>query len=183
MFTMLLFYPRVCGGTFEVAITAVLVCGLSPRVRGNLKIKCEALADQRSIPACAGEPNSRAGQRSSTKVYPRVCGGTQYAVMLDNHSPGLSPRVRGNRTPPESLSSPLGSIPACAGEPVSQPVAALFFQVYPRVCGGTLFSGPRRFSRRGLSPRVRGNRRRKTARINSRRSIPACAGEPGPQPG
>ena len=50
--------------------------------------------------------------------------------------------------------------------------------VYPRVCGGTSASPPSTGSIRGLSPRVRGNRRR-CARLGGRvRSIPACAGEP-----
>ena len=52
----------------------------------------------------------------------------------------------------------LGSIPACAGEPVNQNVAQLEVKVYPRVCGGTRRCGPAMLMSGGLSPRVRGNR-------------------------
>ena len=51
-------------------------------------------------------------------------------------------------------------------------------RVYPRVCGGTWPSLKRGRTLPGLSPRVRGNRRRFLRRGEKRRSIPACAGEP-----
>ena len=106
-------YPRVCGGTEPRGQ------GLSPRVRG----KPTGLSRPGSIPACAGEPSFRPksarpgkglsprvrGNRTVniqptpvTRVYPRVCGGTDGAS---------SPRagVYEVRYP--------RSIPACAGEP------------------------------------------------------------------
>ena len=49
-------YPRVCGGTVEVPQVELLVVGLSPRVRGNPTGRVRPGPDQRSIPACAGEP-------------------------------------------------------------------------------------------------------------------------------
>ena len=51
-------------------------------------------------------------------------------------------------------------------------------EVYPRVCGGTFYLA--RISRyaRGLSPRVRGNRKCQIPARPLPRSIPACAGEP-----
>ena len=50
--------------------------------------------------------------------------------------------------------------------------------VYPRLCGGTGGMGCYAGWGRGLSPPVRGNRSRSSRRRTSRRSIPACAGEP-----
>ena len=50
-------YPRVCGGTSQRDIRAGQLGGLSPRVRGNLRIE---VLDKRRI-----------------VVYPRVCGGTE----------------------------------------------------------------------------------------------------------
>ena len=51
-------YPRVCGGT-ELQRTAIaLPEGLSPRVRGNHIHRGFPLGSGRSIPACAGEPQS-----------------------------------------------------------------------------------------------------------------------------
>ena len=111
--------------------------GLSPRVRGNLLCNQGRIQGRGSIPACAGEPRYQHVPGLPCPVYPRVCGGTSNSSRLSISFAGLSPRVRGN---PEDLTGeqrPQGSIPACAGEPVSVPYAAVFAEVYPRVCGGT----------------------------------------------
>ena len=50
-----------------------------------------------------------------------------------------------------------GSIPACAGEPLSTTPSVAMTAVYPRVCGGTPVLGRRLDAVDGLSPRVRGN--------------------------
>ena len=107
-----------------------------------------------------------------------MCGGTLRGLRFGTLATGLSPRVRGNpAVRPWRLSRP-GSIPACAGEP---PIAGGWggtSGVYPRVCGGTLFRGPRQPLDPGLSPRVRGNPRDVATGAQKGRSIPACAGEP-----
>ena len=69
-------YPRVCGGTRIVTRHEPSSKGLSPRVRGNREIIGGLSVGQRSIPACAGEPARWTAARLSTRVYPRVCGGT-----------------------------------------------------------------------------------------------------------
>ena len=70
------------------------------------------------------------------------------------------------------------SIPACAGEPPERDIGRYQAGVYPRVCGGTRGDASMHLCAYGLSPRVRGNRRRRVARRMMLRSIPACAGEP-----
>ena len=80
-----------------------------------------------------------------------MCGG----VALANR--GLSPRVRGNLVGMEQQNVPLGSIPACAGEPVPTQGRVHVYRVYPRVCGGTDFVRADYQLDDGLSPRVRGN--------------------------
>ena len=72
---------------------------------------------------------------------------------------GLSPRVRGNRQP--LLVAQIGdrSIPACAGEPLTNAGHDDLWQVYPRVCGGTIRGPDGNGWWLGLSPRVRGNPR------------------------
>ena len=47
-------YPRVCGGTAGVASLTDVIMGLSPRVRGNQRIRTLEGGNMRSIPACAG---------------------------------------------------------------------------------------------------------------------------------
>ena len=132
--------------------------GLSPRVRGNPSSRATCTGMTRSIPACAGEPETDVLKILTFRVYPRVCGGTSLSADWGLDGKGLSPRVRGNRLP--------------------MPSWMKLETVYPRVCGGTPFARPSPIKARGLSPRVRGNQRPLPAARSSRRSIPACAGEP-----
>ena len=176
-------YPRVCGGTHSLRQSQSERYGLSPRVRGNPSAAHISAAGRRSIPACAGEPNRAYIQHSIQKVYPRVCGGTIPWPAGKYESHGLSPRVRGNQRTAPVTSDRNRSIPACAGEPAATRSVAARSGVYPRVCGGTGHYGQRRVKREGLSPRVRGNRRRSKHRRADIGSIPACAGEPRRQLG
>ena len=50
------------------------------------------------------------------------------------------------------------------------------------MCGGTRAVGEKAFAELGLSPRVRGNQIGLQRLELHERSIPACAGEPQPQP-
>ena len=69
-------YPRVCGGTGELGFSSHPYWGLSPRVRGNRYRVNLVRFQRRSIPACAGEPDTASSVSISRSVYPRVCGGT-----------------------------------------------------------------------------------------------------------
>ena len=171
-------YPRVCGGTSVRAATRSPGQGLSPRVRGNPERKATTRPPMRSIPACAGEPGKGVRNGSLFAVYPRVCGGTSQRRILKAAGQGLSPRVRGNRYGSRLVRGGAGSIPACAGEPWLTRYPASAGRVYPRVCGGTYENPNAGISGTGLSPRVRGNRTRRTPRRPDKGSIPACAGEP-----
>ena len=110
-------YPRVCGGTSATTGSAVLLRGLSPRVRGNRPDAVAGVPDGGSIPACAGEPAALCGAALTIRVYPRVCGGTGNRSERTLAVSGLSPRVRGNPGGLRVLAGIAGSIPACAGEP------------------------------------------------------------------
>ncbi len=110
-------YPRVCGGTCAFQWSPGHIHGLSPRVRGNHRCELRLQTTERSIPACAGEPARRRASEQSSAVYPRVCGGTPAHWEERREHKGLSPRVRGNRSPGSTAVSRMGSIPACAGEP------------------------------------------------------------------
>ena len=173
-------YPRVCGGTVGHPDAHRAGPGLSPRVRGNPRWRNRVSIEERSIPACAGEPGSSGAPCSPCRVYPRVCGGTPNHTLLQQAPAGLSPRVRGNPVCVESLVRYLGSIPACAGEPGGGEGQAGPHGVYPRVCGGTVVGGKTEAVKWGLSPRVRGNPGGGGDEAPRLRSIPACAGEPAP---
>ena len=139
---MLEVYPRVCGGTAPARMPDQPGSGLSPRVRGNRPGTHARSAGLGSIPACAGEPLSSVHHFRSTQVYPRVCGGTSREPRASTYTKtvcrGLSPRVRGNPLAAALAAAALGSIPACAGEPVPEWRRKRWAKVYPRVCGGTI---------------------------------------------
>ena len=75
-------YPRVGGGTPDVRMYSEPSSGLSPRGRGNLRRLAHPGADDRSIPAWAGEPWSPGRTARSRAVYPRVGGGTAASSIL-----------------------------------------------------------------------------------------------------
>ena len=171
-------YPRACGGTRWCFTTRRANTGLSPRVRGNPRYASARSPWVRSIPARAGEPNPDVNHRVGVGVYPRACGGTLASIPPVAGYVGLSPRVRGNL--PRFGRQPVlgGSIPARAGEPDPVAVSVVHDKVYPRACGGTRAWCVDCGTKKGLSPRVRGNRPGHHVKSFAKRSIPARAGEP-----
>ena len=152
--------------------------GLSPRGRGNHRAVEALEVAERSIPAWAGEPAGLCFRHSVGTVYPRVGGGTVSQPGTTVTMSGLSPRGRGNRLRVACGASPLGSIPAWAGEPpgLLQPVQPN--RVYPRVGGGTHPDIAKALAEGGLSPRGRGNHVEGEGYDLGGGSIPAWAGEP-----
>ena len=171
-------YPRGCGGTSKRAIVAHSWTGLSPRVRGNLAEGVDVPSCDGPIPAGAGEPFPLIDTSAGTRAYPRGCGGTSLTPVTAMPDKGLSPRVRGNLGEQCYSFSPLGPIPAGAGEPARPCWSAGSGRAYPRGCGGTGSSFDPRQSTQGLSPRVRGNRYCDHVCDFHLGPIPAGAGEP-----
>ena len=171
-------YPRVCGETPNTPRAARMAIGLSPRVRGN-RVPLSAFSSSwRSIPACAGKPQTLPGPPGWLSVYPRVCGETSRCEYGMSATVGLSPRVRGNHPGRPACGTTGGSIPACAGKPQAARPAFADSTVYPRVCGETYLRRMVRLYVGGLSPRVRGNPLRAFVTALYDGSIPACAGKP-----
>ena len=168
----------MCGATFISLPDRVTGVGLSPRVRGNHNLDVTITVNDRSIPACAGQPTKMMSIVGIGMVYPRVCGATLAHGIPGRVGRGLSPRVRGNLPSAGGVDANRRSIPACAGQPVSGLTANPPFTVYPRVCGATFISLPDRVTGVGLSPRVRGNPMAEPSPARRQRSIPACAGQP-----
>ena len=171
-------YPRVRGGTSHGLRSIWSLAGLSPRARGNRGAGALGLRLLGTIPACAGEPACLAVIGASVRDYPRVRGGTWYSAACSVAARGLSPRARGNPARVAALGVRMGTIPACAGEPVARMSDMVNSGDYPRVRGGTSSEDVRHSELRGLSPRARGNRQRRIVARQCWRTIPACAGEP-----
>ncbi len=149
--------PACAGEPGAIWEIASIFAGLSPRVRGNLSKLCDAARVLGSIPACAGEPSRFMFVLRVSRVYPRVCGGTQRSYDRTRTASGLSPRVRGNQERRGTVCAGVGSIPACAGEPQACRNCGAETPVYPRMCGGTIPKTVEALAVLGLSPRVRGN--------------------------
>ena len=190
--------PRVCGGAAHTRAARDPITGRSPRVRGSPLRLRQIAQDLRSIPACAGEPIRPSPDQTLDGVDPRVCGGAVSPEAAFGFRRGRSPRVRGSRANTAINADYVRSIPACAGEPLTNPPRLGVATVDPRVCGGANMACLRAASAWGRSPRVRGSliATRGTPRTSGRsprvrgsrkigrlqvlsvRSIPACAGEP-----
>ena len=89
-------YPRAGGGTAPPQTHRRPSQGLSPRRRGNRTGCKPRWKGVGSIPAQAGEPDSRPRSACLSKVYPRAGGGTILDPRISAAISGLSPRRRGN---------------------------------------------------------------------------------------
>ena len=175
-------YPRRCGGAATRVAEGVRAAGLSPQVRGSRPPARRGPGPRGSIPAGAGEPCGSTSRSTPPGVYPRRCGGAADRGAGGDHNPGLSPQVRGSHVRGGSAGAAGGSIPAGAGEPPRARAGGRRPWVYPRRCGGAMESGRLEVFAAGLSPQVRGSPRTRIRRCQTRRSIPAGAGEPPPAP-
>ncbi len=149
-------YPRVRGGNRGIHRHSLKQWGLSPRARGKLRLGQPIHFTQGTIPACAGETMDQRQGRYLHRDYPRVRGGncmTPYAAL---GSLGLSPRARGKQDDYTAAKVADVTIPACAGETVSEYGQAGGCGDYPRVRGGNIFCRNVLMTSLGLSPRARG---------------------------
>ena len=92
-------YPRVGGGNGLLGPFPAGVVGLSPRGRGKPYGTTIQTYPLRSIPAWAGETQSRSTAFRLMQVYPRVGGGNGGGQSKSPRGPGLSPRGRGKPAP------------------------------------------------------------------------------------
>ena len=170
-------HPRVCGGNSYSAGKAAHHPGTSPRVRGKRHPGARCGAEQRYIPACAGETASSAWWDWPAGVHPRVCGGNCRAKHEPQQKRGTSPRVRGKPMYGGRKECSPRYIPACAGETARPMVRISVTTVHPRVCGGNFIFCTVRVIQNGTSPRVRGKLWTHLPTVGRERYIPACAGE------
>ena len=128
-------YPRVYGESHVMAKLSASNLGLSPRVRGIREPAFRVATDQRSIPACTGNPIRRPTGCCTRRVYPRVYGESAAGSFAVVPAAGLSPRVRGIRRCAAGADVVRGSIPACTGNPGASTMPRSTSWVYPRVYG------------------------------------------------
>ena len=171
-------YPRACGATASNYRAHTQAGGLSPRMRGNRTAVFRRVPFLGSIPAHAGQPLHPYRIVWKEGVYPRACGATTLNSKIFHLVAGLSPRMRGNLLAHHKPRFYTGSIPAHAGQPFSNKEHFLNTWVYPRACGATDAVALELVDTLGLSPRMRGNRIKRSADGPTQGSIPAHAGQP-----
>src|SRR5690606_34963318 len=130
--------------------------GPSPRVRGRAQTACAERTLRGSIPARAGERPAWALLECLGRVHPRACGGETRPGRQPGHPKGPSPRVRGRGSKRLEHHVELRSIPARAGESLSDTSQNWPPRVHPRACGGEPTPGQDETKDEGPSPRVRG---------------------------
>ena len=133
-------YPRVRGWNGTRPPGGLLPAGLSPHTRGERAGPRPGPDRVRSIPAHA-EGRQLDARRSSTKVYPRVRGGTHTDTPGD-HVHAVYPRVRGGNQhdllkPPADT----GLSPRTRGNPVGDFRVGSADGLSPRTRGGHLELG------------------------------------------
>ena len=148
-------YLRVCGGTPNSVCASLIWRGLSPRVRRYHRGVDPEVSLTRSISACAEVSRPLPSEKSTGRVYLRVCGGTWCDRVHKPVPRGLSPRVRRYPTHSGARFGSGRSISACAEVPSPWPRRRGRAQVYLRVCGGTGGIEDFGLNKVGLSPRVR----------------------------
>ena len=150
--------PRMRGGGYIRHYLGTSMMGRSPHARGRPSLLGAGRHNPRSIPACAGEAQAKAGQTTSVRVDPRMRGGGGSSVITRQTVPGRSPHARGR--PGWSIPGVKrsGSIPACAGEAMAAATLPDWIRVDPRMRGGGITA--KRPSGRvgGRSPHARGRR-------------------------
>ena len=171
-------YPHACGGTYDERREEDVAEGLSPRLWGNPLRVLHHLGSRGSIPTPVGEPEALARQVPDIGVYPHAGGGTEHTKSWIRERRGLSPRLWGNHLLGRLGRAARGSIPTPVGEPHLHVQRIANRRVYPHACGATKISltGPR--SGPGLSPRLWGNRSRRSRSLLLPGSIPTPVGEP-----
>ena len=108
-------HPRGCGERKNRGKTMPPEDGSSPRVRGTVVERAGRDADNRFIPAGAGNGQSVAGPGKGVAVHPRGCGERFQFNFVIGVDIGSSPRVRGTVVYGGPFCSPWRFIPAGAG--------------------------------------------------------------------
>ena len=191
-------YPRGRGGASGPRDGDDAPVGLSPRTRGSRRVPVLRWRWRGPIPADAGEPSRSTARICTCWAYPRGRGGAEHVETERSAGEGLSPRTRGSRAHARAGALGEGPIPADAGEPRGSLGEDAVLGAYPRGRGGARWppresGGQGAYPRgrggampvdappppaKGLSPRTRGSRPQRLARLLHRGPIPADAGEP-----
>ena len=151
-------HPRACGAN-PCLVNVVSDCaGSSPRMRGKLATRICRTANQRIIPAHAGQTMAEPGFLATITDHPRACGANLAGEDDMLYVEGSSPRMRGKPADLHRQGIHDRIIPAHAGQTSTSNSTSKSDKDHPRACGANCFSrGPTQHPT-GSSPRMRGKR-------------------------
>ena len=180
-------HPRARGEQIPTSRQSTSCCGSSPRTRGTERRARSVPAQQRFIPAHAGNSRLCGDCSCSAAVHPRARGEQLVLTGSLSADHGSSPRTRG--TAPRNGCGPLHGrfIPAHAGNSERDKKESTAQAVHPRARGEQCPTGSPRTRKGGSSPRTRGTAPGLDVGLALLRFIPAhagnsqsrCAGVPG----
>ena len=151
--------------------------GSSPRVRGKQALKFIQEANQRIIPARAGQTGLLGAAGLGGADHPRACGANASSAAACKSLAGSSPRVRGKPRIGGATRMVLRIIPARAGQTPERNPRERSGPDHPRACGANKSHTVSPHWRTGSSPRVRGKPSAYTTLEFAVRIIPARAGQ------
>ena len=169
-------HPRLRGERYRINSSERVACGSSPLARGTAGGAADLGADDRFIPACAGNGRSRPTRSHSRAVHPRLRGErpSPRAHMATTY--GSSPLARGTEEHRGAGLQQVRFIPACAGNGGSGGTCGPRSTVHPRLRGERSRTAPGQSPTAGSSPLARGTVNRRPGYAGRHRFIPACAG-------
>ena len=172
-------HPRACGEHCDAVISAYMLSGSSPRMRGT-PLEPHFIQNSRGIiPAHAGNTEESYRKGMVWWDHPRACGEHRLEFFGKIEPEGSSPRMRGTRVPYPTSLAMAGIIPAHAGNTSPVPNVLRHGGDHPRACGEHRQFFPARVSFQGSSPRMRGNTVPDAVRGPSTRDHPRACGEHG----
>ena len=175
-------HPRACGELDSSPRTRMRSVGSSPRMRGTRTPRTSALARRRIIPAHAGNSASTCVRPGASADHPRACGELESSTWISGSTRGSSPRMRGTQRMPPELRGRPRIIPAHAGNSSPSASGHGLTTDHPRACGELVALTDTQRGHLGSSPRMRGTRSGPDAGSESRRIIPAHAGNSATPP-
>ena len=170
-------HPRACGEHCDAVISAYMLSGSSPRMRGT-PLEPHFIQNSRGIiPAHAGNTEESYRKGMVWWDHPRACGEHRLEFFGKIEPEGSSPRMRGTRVPYPTSFAMAGIIPAHAGNTDNSSLRVFLFRDHPRACGGTLSQMRCEDRQLGIIPAHAGNTGRRTDMLRSAWDHPRACGE------
>ena len=149
-------HPRMRGERIYTSTMIIPIDGSSPHARGTQARHLQALADDRFIPACAGNADRQDIASLVLPVHPRMRGERSSPNPCTTRSSGSSPHARGTQPLGQADSGSGWFIPACAGNAPSMFFSGIRVAVHPRMRGERSIMVRRTVRCCGSSPHARG---------------------------